>query len=341
MKKILFYFVMLLVFTTNAQTVVSHLNLHVKDSVFQANDTLFEINLSTIGGDQTWDFSSLQQHLLDTIVPIDPENTNHSDDFPNANLAYGVEDSANYQINDNNAWLNLGFGGYNSRIGADILSKYERADTIISFPIEYKTDSVKRYGFGISYFTVNGNDVKKKTSILRTQIANAWGKAITPINTYDVIRVFENYKRIDSIWVYQSDEWKFRRERIKRLSYYHFWTNETTVKYPLLSVLYDPSQDTVINTKWVVKSVGENEDVNTQIQIRSSSAFSVYPNPAKNNITIRTGEDIQDISIFTLNGVKLISTNNKQVNIENLSSGIYLIKVQTTTNNYLQKILIK
>ena len=65
-----------------------------------------------------------------------------------------------------------------------------------------------------------------------------------------------------------------------------------------------------------------------------STQFSVQPNPASSNISLRTQMDystIQSISIFDNNGalMKTIESNYDNINIEHLTSGIYNIQILT------------
>jgi len=64
--------------------------------------------------------------------------------------------------------------------------------------------------------------------------------------------------------------------------------------------------------------------------------ISLYPNPSKNNINIKSSYPISNITIYTILGQKVITKN---INLEeetlikttNLSKGIYYIKIQTET----------
>ena len=71
--------------------------------------------------------------------------------------------------------------------------------------------------------------------------------------------------------------------------------------------------------------------------------IKLYPNPATNEFGIETGEKINAVSIYNLNGTLILSKqvlDNNVVNINSLVSGIYLVKVQTV-NGVIMKKLIK
>ena len=64
-----------------------------------------------------------------------------------------------------------------------------------------------------------------------------------------------------------------------------------------------------------------------------ASAIAIYPNPAKNTVAISSGDIIETVSLYDLQGRLLGSENadseNFSMDISNRSSGIYLLKVET------------
>lgn len=338
MKKLLLSIVIVLgIGGVQAQITINNLNLQIGDSIFQAKDTTFEIDLSTAAGDLIWDFSSLEQHNLDTIIPIDPENTKYTDEYTESNIAYGNFDSTNYWVNNNDGLIYLGFGGYSSKIGDDVVFKYIPADTTTRFPIIYQNDTIKFHASSTAYFSANGNDVKKKTDIFRAQVPNAWGKAKMPLNEYEVLRVSENYNKIDSIWVKQGSSWSFKKEMKKNQHYYYFWTNDEAAKAPLLTVLYDVEQDTVMNIKWCVTAY-KNPDKIKQV---TNTKLIVFPNPAKNNVQILTDEHIKNIVVYDITGKAVLYSKEKILNVENLTKGTYFVSIHTDKTVYNSKLLIQ
>ncbi|MCJ7933673.1 MAG: T9SS-dependent M36 family metallopeptidase [Chryseobacterium sp.] len=82
----------------------------------------------------------------------------------------------------------------------------------------------------------------------------------------------------------------------------------------------------------------------------SSKGISIYPNPVKNQFTIKTptGMDLSGIttvSIYDFTG-KLMSTDrinlNKQntVNVDKLINGVYIVKISNSVIDYSQKIIV-
>ncbi|HLP64433.1 ELWxxDGT repeat protein [Flavobacterium sp.] len=71
----------------------------------------------------------------------------------------------------------------------------------------------------------------------------------------------------------------------------------------------------------------------------------VYPNPAKNNFSVKVNNDeaIISLKLFDLFGKKidLIQKSDSNFDISNLSSGIYIITVVTNKSSYNSKLIIK
>ena len=65
--------------------------------------------------------------------------------------------------------------------------------------------------------------------------------------------------------------------------------------------------------------------------LRSQSSISVYPNPTANRIFIQ-GENVLQAELFDLRGRKIKATNQNQLDLSDLGSGSFIIKV-TTENN--------
>ena len=71
------------------------------------------------------------------------------------------------------------------------------------------------------------------------------------------------------------------------------------------------------------------------------SRISVYPNPTANRIYIQ-GENVLQAELFDLRGRKVKATNQKQIDLSDITSGSFILKV-TTDNNYTKsfKIIIE
>ncbi|QVY67210.1 LamG-like jellyroll fold domain-containing protein [Polaribacter sp. Q13] len=69
--------------------------------------------------------------------------------------------------------------------------------------------------------------------------------------------------------------------------------------------------------------------------------FIIYPNPTNGIINIKSDTHIKTIEIYDLQGKKVKTYVDKKVNISNLNSGIYFLKITTETNLIEIKKIIK
>lgn len=70
--------------------------------------------------------------------------------------------------------------------------------------------------------------------------------------------------------------------------------------------------------------------------------FKVYPNPVADILHIASSETINKMEMFNVLGERISQTfNTKQLNVEHLKSGIYLLKVFSNNRSATKKIIIK
>ena len=67
----------------------------------------------------------------------------------------------------------------------------------------------------------------------------------------------------------------------------------------------------------------------------------VYPNPAKDQITIRANTSNINICILTLTGQKIIKTSSKKISLTNLAKGCYIVEVTSSGTIKRDKLIIK
>ena len=64
----------------------------------------------------------------------------------------------------------------------------------------------------------------------------------------------------------------------------------------------------------------------------SAASFKVYPVPAENEIQIQA-EGFQKAEVYSLTGQKLMESLQNNMNVSQLSSGLYIIKVYDLEGN--------
>ena len=85
-----------------------------------------------------------------------------------------------------------------------------------------------------------------------------------------------------------------------------------------------------------------NSTLSSQNFNMKSLKASIYPNPTSNNFTIEMENDVKSIEIYSLQGQKVLTTTNKNVNVSDLSKGIYLIRIEDVDNAVAtQKLIVE
>ncbi len=81
-------------------------------------------------------------------------------------------------------------------------------------------------------------------------------------------------------------------------------------------------------------------------EVNNSAEFNVFPNPAKELVTITTNATFTSINIINVLGKIVLSKNNDEklnfasLNVKNLERGIYIIQITDSKNNISTKQLI-
>jgi hypothetical protein len=98
-----------------------------------------------------------------------------------------------------------------------------------------------------------------------------------------------------------------------------------------------------------VLAVGETEDYtinivdNLSLDDFNQDQFSIYPNPSQNVVNIESKNNliIESIKIVDLSGKLIIekNQNTNQVDIENLSNGMYIVEVASEGTIYKKKLI--
>ena len=93
-----------------------------------------------------------------------------------------------------------------------------------------------------------------------------------------------------------------------------------------------PTGDNYINTvslDWIPSAVGIPKPI-------TAADFSVFPNPAKEKITV-SGKGIKKMVIYDVTGKMLLQTNDKHIDLKTFSKGMYLIKIFTESESFVKK----
>ena len=77
----------------------------------------------------------------------------------------------------------------------------------------------------------------------------------------------------------------------------------------------------------------------SQDDVSNESNLKIYPNPVNNFLNINSSNEIISI-IYDITGKVVLESNSKNINLEKLTKGIYIIKIKDLTNNITESIKI-
>jgi len=103
----------------------------------------------------------------------------------------------------------------------------------------------------------------------------------------------------------------------------------------------NPNVPSIKNQDYVVLRYGDPSVLSANND-NSKSEISIYPNPAKNIISIRSKDKILKIVLFDATGKLLKSftgPETKQINVANMTTGNYILKIYTKDKVTTQKII--
>ncbi len=78
---------------------------------------------------------------------------------------------------------------------------------------------------------------------------------------------------------------------------------------------------------------------NLNIQGFEESIVRIFPNPAKNIITVSSSVNIIKLETYSISGIKLNETNTNRIDLSQYPSGIYFLKIYSDTHSITKRII--
>ena len=207
LKTILVASILMLSFISYAQITIDSSDIgNAGDSFFVARGFDSSITIGAGGTvHQTWDFSLLSSMEMDTIVFIHKDSTQYGSSFPDADFAqydadffgafiYVKKDSQSTRaIGAAVDLASLGFGVY--------VQDIDPPELVIDFPTTYGSSVAANSRIEVQVDLNTGDNIDSIfiRNTTKTQDADAWGILITPLNSFDVVRIYEVAETVDSI----------------------------------------------------------------------------------------------------------------------------------------------
>ncbi|WP_179376028.1 T9SS type A sorting domain-containing protein [Winogradskyella wichelsiae] len=83
------------------------------------------------------------------------------------------------------------------------------------------------------------------------------------------------------------------------------------------------------------------ETLSVNSEILNDTPIQLYPNPTKNSFSVHSDANVIAVTIYTLTGqdVKTVKNPNDEINVSDLSPGVYLVNVKTTKGSITKRLL--
>ena len=343
---------------------------NVGDIVYQAHDTSpgTVINIGSTGLSQIWDFSSLQESSTSTLFFISPVGTNYENQYPDANLCMDDNGSLSYYNKTSTGVFLHGVGdtvfsspalfyplpltyGLNISDGPIVV-----IDTAITGPF---------LSVAIPPATVvalsNGLANRADTALI--QVTNTTdfevdgsGTITIPLGTYDVLRLKTIQNTSSVLNVYCSDTVSGMGAWINNIPFssipilagfsndeqeikYQWITNDASVKFLLAEIVVD-SLDNIINGV-----AFQTIPSSSSVAELSPNTFDVYPIPASDKLIIESkSSNLTDLTLLDVMGKLVFSdkfTGTTQIDLTQISKGIYYLNLKTTEGKLTKKIIVE
>lgn len=156
-------------------------------------------------------------------------------------------------------------------------------------------------------------------------------------NNYQVRTVQHDNRRVFSTIL---QDWFGASNQTLDLTFYNQTTNNGFSNNKIAALI--KTQHIVDSTCYTDKLLSVNEFKNTYEVI-------VYPNPTSEVITINSpnNNDIYSVSIYAIDGKFIgkhknpLSNTQFSINVENLSTGFYNLKIETANGNFSKKVIVR
>lgn len=156
-------------------------------------------------------------------------------------------------------------------------------------------------------------------------------------NNYQAKTVQHDYKRVFGTIL---QDWFGTNNQTLDLSFYDHTVNSGFTNNKLADLI--KSQHLVNSSCYTNTTLGTD-------RFEKTTEVMVYPNPTSELITISVQNDnqINSTSLFSLDGKFIVTYNNPQIsnqftiNVQNLSSGFYYLKIETNSGSISKKIIVR
>jgi hypothetical protein len=342
----------------------------IGDIFYQAYDAnpAGSINVGNSGVGESWNFSGLQVSYIDTVFFISPVGTPNANLYNNSNICMDDKGSISY-FNKSSAGLYIhGVGDtvFNSPalyLPLPLTYGLTISDGPIVVIEQIITGPLLSSAMPSATVAVLTGGQANRADTALIQVTNttdfevdASGTITIPLGIYDVLRLKTTQNTSSVLNVYCSDTVSGMGAWINNIPFssipilanfsndeqeikYQWITDDASVKFLLAEIVVD-SLDNIINGV-SFQTIPSSSFVAELPQ----NTFNVYPIPASNQLTIESkSSNLTDVTLLDVMGKLVFSDKFKgttQIDLTQISKGIYYLNLKTTEGELTKKIIVE
>lgn len=336
---------------TNEPQIGDNISMYICDSLTKNESTLK-------GNGVTWDFSTI--NIPDTnkrtsISVVDATTTKFKGDYPTATKAISIQDFiTNYYSSTSNEKSSSGYTFYTKDMG-DVKAKFNTdAQITHTYPFSFGNQKEDAFSGKLSFtYNYNGTLIPQNPDATGVSFSEIDGQGTLKFGSKNVFSNVVRYHIADTMNAFMNLGFVSGYVKLVRDQYEYYALDKqnlpifthTNLKAYITTISPDPIYDrTIVLTQYKPENLDNTNPTDTTKNTASIdkidlNRFSVYPNPAKNQITIQGLKNIENtISIVNSIGqIELQKTNVDHFSIESLKNGVYFLHIKTNEGITIEK----
>lgn len=171
------------------------------------------------------------------------------------------------------------------------------------------------------------------------------------INEFGSISVFADGDLINNVATFSNNTWvNFKIIEKKSTNVIEYYLDNNLIysctlgQYNNIGVLnfdfYDAIADHYVDN---IKMTNISATMSTK-ELSSQNAVQIYPNPASDKVNIKAVEDIENIALYDVKGSLIRDfgkVDSSSIDISNIASGNYILKIKTKNSQIIKKVIKK
>jgi len=318
------------------------------DLYFEATDTLPSPSLglgTASGSSQSWNFTALNQHRLDSLAFLNPGSVPNGNQFPTAELAFTQLGGYAFASVNNSEVEIVGFSGDFQGLGVVLQIPFADPQTLVKLPSTYGTTFSDNNYFKKA-FKLTGQFATFVDSAMivhrgRTEaVIDAFGTLTGPLGSFEVLRNTSTDWTTDSIFIKGG---LFGPQNWTLADFQQFGQNvanpliDSTITYDFLEKSVGYAMVRVITNKGTGEITSARSLVNPQSigSLNELASVMVYPNPASTFVTIEYNGNAEATAVLlNLNGQLIreddLLNGKTEISTNELNSGLYVLQVKAS-----------